>query len=612
MMFDKRRTGSISLLGSPQLVSDPGSLPAILAAHSATVLSIDLFDTLVYREVQCPEDIFRLQFHEVQRLRVPVPSMEKWVRLRKHHEHALAEVRAPGEIQLDEIYAALTDNGVLSLTQAQGLMATELELERAAIQPYLAVVQTLESIRAHVKIVVTTDTYLPEVFIDSVLKTILPFDYTLLCSSKTGQPKRSGLAYALLQRMHPGESIVHIGDNDVVDRQHARHAGLTAYTIRWPRQRWLDTQTATTAYQRSLGILTSRTPKDVEQTSAEPDYCFIELAWRWSVVMTDFLIAVREYATRIEASDIWFLSRDCEAMNEALKKNADFLSGFDWRYVPASRAACYPLMANYHTDCFRRWTGRDATLRDVENGELACAYYRSLLGVASKRILLVDIGWKGRLQKALATCLPTGLEMYGFYFSMEPNAEVQSVSQAETFLPWDTLVFHQAVVESLSGFVGPSCIGFEKSASGGIAPLHRSPSGDRAPDAYAKALRKYLECLLGSVLQEAADARSRPTHRRHLVQSICMFPDRVLADCFDRWVVSTNLAGSDEVNLINARGASLMARMFGLAGDGNMWPAGAIWSVTRKPFAVRLLQRLRVLRVAGKRWLKSMLRHTGK
>jgi hypothetical protein len=58
-----------------------------------------------------------------------------------------------------------------------------------------------------------TDTYLPEVFIHSVLKRFLDFDYTLLCSSATGKTKRSGSAFVHLHSEFRYKRIVHFGVN---------------------------------------------------------------------------------------------------------------------------------------------------------------------------------------------------------------------------------------------------------------------------------------------------------------------------------------------------------------------------------------------------------------
>lgn len=580
--------------------------------RAAQIVSIDLFDTLVYRTVLEPNDIFRRQFQRAAHLlQGACASADAWTQLRKSSEARLAERAAPGEVQLADIYQDLAEVMHLDARVAHVLQQLELDLERESIRPYADVASALADLHAAgCRIVVCTDTYLPESFIRPLVDSILPFSHELMCSSATQVTKRAGTAYGQMRRQYSGQRIVHFGDNVRVDRQQARRAGVEGHQTLWPRQQWLASHQQATRYARRLGALSLRTPLDADEPArGNPD--FADLAWRWSHVLFDFMLDLRRYAGSIEATDIWFLSRDCESMFQALQTAPGFMSGIKVRYVPCSRAAAYPLVAQARPDLFKAWARRTPTQRDLEAGELATAYYRGLIQPQpqSPRVLIVDMGWKGRLQQALSMTLAPQASVFGYYFSMEPKAEQSSRDQSRTFLPWSGQVFNQAVVESLAGFEQASCIGFARHDAGAIEPVLRESTGDCAPAAYCEALRRSL----GRMLQEAAAGGAADPQlqacREAAVRSVCAFPDAVVARCFAHWNVGIALDGSDAASLIQGSGISLLQRALGLGGARNAWPQGAIWSVSHHGAIARLLQKLLHARRSWSSRLRAMSTH---
>jgi HAD superfamily hydrolase (TIGR01549 family) len=575
---------------------------------SLRAVSVDLFDTLVYRRLADPTDVFRLQHRWLEDTGLLGPlSQDEWLRERKDTEHRLARAAAPHEIQLVEVYADIQRRRGLSDEAAAALLDKELEIERSVIAPYEDVAQALAQLnRSGLEIVVLSDTYLPADFIRAVVARSLPCAATVLCSSETQAPKRSGLAFQELLRRYGRHGVLHVGDNVSVDVRCARRAGVRGVLTLWPRQRWCENNAWLATHARALGLLAWRTPHDTpwreddEQASARAT-----LAHRWAVVLADFALALREEARRIDVTDIWFLSRDCESLWQGLSRLPDFFGDRHVRYVLSSRASGYPIMAARRDARFTRWSGRAATKEDEAAGHAAIAYYSAQLRPQTRHVLVVDMGWKGRLQAAMAAALPQ-LRVSGFYFSLEPGAEPETQATAATFLPWDPQVFNQAVVEALAGFQEASCRGFQRDTDGRPRPLLLPRPSDGAPDDYCSALREGLSGLLARAPRSSASPAG--AHRRDSVARICTYPDKVTATALSSWAVATRSDTSDAASLVHGGQARWLDRLLCRPVPGNVWPRGAVWSATRSAVAVKLLHATHDAQLLLKRRLKVLLK----
>jgi FMN phosphatase YigB (HAD superfamily) len=549
------------------------------------VVSVDMFDTLVFRQTFDPIDAFHLQHARLRDAGLHAGEAASWVTLRKDHEHALARIAAPHEITLEQIYEALQTPLGWSPEQTDMAMALELEVEAELIRPYSDVVATLGELqRSGRTIIVQTDTYLPVDFIAGVLDRYLPFPYALRCSSQNGAPKRSGLAFARLTTDF-GTSVVHLGDNRAVDVVLARKAGIQAHQVDWPRARALS-GSLQRRYAHAIGARRVLTPWD-----DGPATSLSEIAFRWSFVLADFMLALRDHADATGATDIWLLSRDCESIAAVAQEVPEILGTRTVRYVDCSRSSCHPILAVTDSARFASW-GYSVTEEATAAGTAAIAYYRAQLTPSSGKILLVDTGWKGRLQAAIASALPE-VEVHGFYFSLEPGAEPEARAQAATFLPWEPRTFLQAVVEALAGFAASSCARFVVDAEGRAAPVRKPASPDRSPQAYCDALRAYMAVLLRGITPGGQTApEERLAVRRAAVAQICAYPDASVLEAFRDWQIGIHAEDAEGAHLLATGASSKLDRILGREVRGNAWPRAAVWSVTSSPYLVRRIHRL--------------------
>ncbi len=573
-------------------IINPTKIAEIVQSRNISLLSVDLFDTLIFRACARPDSVFLSQFESIRHLLPGISSATGWAEVRMKTEREITESLHPGEVHLDEIYEKIGAKLGLSAQTVAHMKQTELNTERQFISPFLPVADALRQVRAMgVKVVVNTDTYLPETFIRELLDGIVDAEVPLLCSSATRGPKRTGLAFDVLKKNYPGERILHIGDNQHSDVRMAAENGVDGCLVRWPRGLWLGENKQHTKYRESLGAYRLSTPADAPGATATLR-ARDEVAWRWAAVLYDFLLSLRKYAKDINADEIWFLSRDCESLYSALEQNRDLFREFTTKYIYTSRAAAYPIFAEKDPAQFARVFDREATEQDARTGRDLISVYRAQVNQDTRRILIVDAGWKGRLQLALQAAMPEK-EVYGFYFSLDQLATADVKAKARCFVEWNPGYLNQATVESLFGFEKPTCTGYVKQDDKWI-PQFDGIHSDGAPSDYCEHLRHYLSELLA---HGSPGLVSEPSAERvRAVRSMCMYPDHVTATAFRNWSASTAVDGGDSCPTIDGGGAGWLYRALGIARDGNIWPAGASWSVASSPLLVRAIQGQMVLR----------------
>lgn len=566
-------------------------------AKDVKVVSVDLFDTLVFRNTFDPLDVFYLQHARLLQLSLCKISPDAWVGHRKDVEHRLAREAAPQEVKIADVYEELRSILAWSTEESRAALEVELAIEADVIRPYDSLVRVLKKFRDEgIRIVVQTDTYLPVDFIRAILDNFLGFEYELRCSSETGKPKRSGLAFEQMKKDF-GTSVIHFGDNHAVDVVTARKYDINAHHVIWDRARLLE-NSVQREYAAALGARRVLTPTE-EQISSS----LIQMAYRWSFVLTDFILSIRRYADEVGATDVWLLSRDAESIASVVAQFPGLLGDRTVKYVLCSRSSCLPIVALRDEARFRSW-GYDVNEQVATDGEAALIYYKSQLTDASKRVLIVDTGWKGRLQVALSLAMPD-IEVFGYYFSLEPNAEPDSVERAQTFMRWDLRKFNQPVIEALAGFVDASCARFVSSGEGEVAPVFKKSGTDRSPSEYCDALRAQMAVLIEGIMEpreERAEVRTRA------VAQICAVPDEVVIRAFHDWRIGVDVHDEEGLDLLLGGSASRFDRLLMRRRNGNIWPQAAVWSVVHNPRTVQAIftieERIHALKGGIKRLMR--------
>lgn len=179
------------------------------------IVSFDIFDTLLKRNVEKPTDVFKY----IEKKHNKIGFCEKRIVAEKK-----ARVRKKdGEVTLDEIYTEMPYDFAKEELEAEAdlLLANDWMLP---VYKY-----ALETKR----VIITSDMYLPEGFIRHILERegIGGFERLYLSSSE-GKTKHSGDLFKLIiSELGKGQRLIHIGDSYISDYEIPKKYGLAAIHI---------------------------------------------------------------------------------------------------------------------------------------------------------------------------------------------------------------------------------------------------------------------------------------------------------------------------------------------------------------------------------------------
>ena len=207
----------------------PGQRESILEQiRRHSVISFDVFDTLLIRKTLYPRDVFLLT--------------EQKAKKAGYGAEGFAVARAGIEndmplCTLDDFFEALAERYGWDTETEERVKRMELDVERSVLEPRPAIVELMRSaLREGKRVVLTSDMYLPEPALRRLLeeKNIAGFE-KIFVSCDCGKSKLYGL-YSLL-REYGGDAgeILHIGDDPEADGDAPKEYGIDSVVIRSPR-----------------------------------------------------------------------------------------------------------------------------------------------------------------------------------------------------------------------------------------------------------------------------------------------------------------------------------------------------------------------------------------
>lgn len=192
----------------------PHALPTALDGRATLkILSLDCFDTLLWRDCHAPHDLFGA-------LRDVTVMQRRWA---EERARIAAEMRrGRGEVSIGEIYRELLPNG--SDEARDAAIARELAAEAAhcfAFRPTVELMRTAK--QRGLQVIIVSDTYLDAAQLRGLIAAAAGEDVAglidrVFCSSTYGKAKAEGLYGDILKELKvvPGQ-ILHIGDNKKAD-----------------------------------------------------------------------------------------------------------------------------------------------------------------------------------------------------------------------------------------------------------------------------------------------------------------------------------------------------------------------------------------------------------
>ncbi|HSI19248.1 MAG TPA: hydrolase [Sphingomonas sp.] len=190
------------------------------------LLSLDCFDTLLWRATHMPQDVFA-GFGDAG------GGVEARVAAEKAARYRRARTDGRSEATIEDIHAERAGQ-----PDPAGV-ARELELEAQhcyAFAPTVALIAAAKA--AGLGVIVVSDTYLSEPQLRALIAAAAGADVAaqidrIFCSSEYGLSKSAGLFAPVLAALDvPASAILHVGDNPCADGDAADAAGLNAVHIR--------------------------------------------------------------------------------------------------------------------------------------------------------------------------------------------------------------------------------------------------------------------------------------------------------------------------------------------------------------------------------------------
>jgi FMN phosphatase YigB (HAD superfamily) len=197
------------------------------------VVSFDIFDTALVRQVAHPTSVFDIVEHKVESGLRNVSERFADIRYWAERE-ARARASAKGrshEITLDDIYAVLGEKMALDGAHVQALKRAELDEERRVLKANPRVLAwATHAIGKGKKVIFVSDMYLPSAFLEEVLAAQGYVSPKVHVSCEYAAGKWEKRLFHLVAKEYgiDGSRIVHVGDNLYSDKIFAESAGWRA------------------------------------------------------------------------------------------------------------------------------------------------------------------------------------------------------------------------------------------------------------------------------------------------------------------------------------------------------------------------------------------------
>lgn len=453
------------------------------------IASFDVFDTLLIRKVDNPATVFYLVqaqilsskkyqcyndiFHDFAVARVSAEKSAREIKVRNGLEP---------EVTLDEIYEELSARCGLNKECASSIKELELLVESRVLEASSDGKLLYEDMRKRgIEVIFITDMYLPYDFLVKVLSSN-GYDVGeggLYISGCLGVSKASGAIYDFIskERQINHDAWLHVGDNFKVDVENPIKKGIRAYHAKWSKLSGhgliKGIQSNDVIVGSVVGFLQCKQSKQYV-----PSCQYEKIGYSiFGPLVMGFIFWLVAKLKEDKIDRIIFFARDAYIFKLIYDKYFFEMTGVESRYMHLSRASVIPLsITEWDREGLRRlFIGRGKrSMRDVfdffgldfpdeiechgfdfvesdivseKNIDMVFAYlesrYFDVLESSSLRRVrcksyfdeffsgcespaVVDLGWAGSLQAAVAKIIQNGGSfpcIRGYYVGLLPEAD---------------------------------------------------------------------------------------------------------------------------------------------------------------------------------------------
>lgn len=311
------------------------------------VISFDIFDTLIFRPVALPTDVFYMMGESLDLLDFKnVRVWAEWdarMKCRQKNGHT--------EVSLQDIWENLEEDTGLNAEEGMRLEC-ETEEKLCYANPYmLQVWKRLQKLGK--RMIIVSDMYLPRSCIERILqKTGYTGAERIYISNEYGENKAGGDLFHRVIRDFSGARIVHIGDNPHSDQKMAKASGLDILPYQNVNKnvllyRPMDMSSMIGGAYR--GLVSNHLYNGSEKFSIDYEYGYVY----GGLFVVGYCHFIHEYYEQHYLDQLLFLARDGDILRRVYQK---LYPDDRTVYVYWSRKAATKLMADEDKhDFFRRF-----------------------------------------------------------------------------------------------------------------------------------------------------------------------------------------------------------------------------------------------------------------
>ena len=321
-------------------------------ADNFNVISFDIFDTLLMRNIFEPDNIFKIV--ELRCIREDINI--SFVKYRKKAEKILRIKKEKGDFSLDDIYYELENITNLSREKCDIIKKIEVETDMEFIIPRNEVIDVLKTIkkRKNKKVILVSDMYYSSEIITEMLKrnNIIEYDELWISSEKQAR-KDDGTMWDLITKKYESSKIIHIGDNEESDIQVPSERNIFTYHIMSAKDLFqlsnvgkkLKVTPKTVVDSVMLGVVVGKyysNPFSINECKFENkinsmyDFGYMIIG----PIVCDFIIWLSQQVKKQSINNVLMLAREGYLLNDVfniLKDNCNKLQDVNSKYIYASR-----------------------------------------------------------------------------------------------------------------------------------------------------------------------------------------------------------------------------------------------------------------------------------
>lgn len=323
-------------------------------AYRYDIVSFDIFDTLLTRNIIAPDYLFRIIEIKLKQKDIDC----QYAKLRKKAENNLRKKGEKVDFTIDEIYDEFQKITNYTKKSCDIIKELEVQTELEYIEPRAEMIQILKYVKEelHKTVILVSDMYLLKTNVIKLLEKCQITEYDeLFISCECNLRKDNGTMWDMLVEKYKGKEILHIGDNEKSDAQLPGDRKISIHHIFTGRDVFLlsnigrgyKKQEYCTIDSVALGIIVAKyfnNPYDFNDSKFnikigneyDLGYCII------GPIVCDYMRWVAKKALENKNDKLLFLAREGYLFNnvfEVMKKNCPVLKDIQGEYLYASRRA---------------------------------------------------------------------------------------------------------------------------------------------------------------------------------------------------------------------------------------------------------------------------------